>query len=232
MVGVLATPGLRKPILVATLAVLASAAARSCWPDVRERDAPTETTYFGLAARSLFREPVPACPARDLRPKRHECHCRRYRPCRRSDESGSRSRPPRWPGRNPVPRPGDEFQRQADGRLRTAGADALEGRGRAEAGGERGRQEDRYALTAKDITNAVGADIHLGPDSANGPLVVKLFPVAGAAGEEGSLQRRAGRRHHSRPPTSIGPLKGSPLSDLVDEIRDGNSYTNIHTTTA
>ena len=53
-----------------------------------------------------------------------------------------------------------------------------------------------YTLSVENISNANGADMHLGPDTANGPAVVKLFPVHGASAEERRLQRRARGGHH------------------------------------
>lgn len=85
-----------------------------------------------------------------------------------------------------------------------------------------------YKLSARDIRNPVGADIHLGPDSANGPLVVKLFPASGAAGKKGDFSGVLAEGSMTAADL-IGPLKGAPLSDLIDEIRAGNTYTNIHT---
>lgn len=85
-----------------------------------------------------------------------------------------------------------------------------------------------YRLTVKDIRNPAGADIHLGPDSANGPLVVKLFPASGASGKKGDFSGVLAEGSFTAADL-IGPLKGAPLSDLIDEIRAGNTYTNIHT---
>ena len=53
-----------------------------------------------------------------------------------------------------------------------------------------------YTLAVENLRNPTGADMHLGPDTANGPAVVKLFPVHGATAEERRLQRRARRGHH------------------------------------
>ena len=85
-----------------------------------------------------------------------------------------------------------------------------------------------YSLTVKDIRNPAGADIHLGPDTANGPLVVKLFPAAGETGKKGDFSGVLAEGTITAADL-IGPLKGAPLSDLIDEIRAGNTYTNLHT---
>jgi hypothetical protein len=85
-----------------------------------------------------------------------------------------------------------------------------------------------YTLTATDIRNAASADIHLGPDTANGPLVVKLFPVNGATAKKGDFTGVLAEGSFTAADL-IGPLKGSDLSDLIDQIREGNTYSNIHT---
>jgi len=85
-----------------------------------------------------------------------------------------------------------------------------------------------YTITVTNLKNAAAADMHLGPPIANGPLIAKLFPTNGAAPKKGDFSGvlvegtlDAG--------DLIGPLTGSPLSDLIEEIRNGNAYVNVHT---
>ncbi len=52
----------------------------------------------------------------------------------------------------------------------------------------------RYVLTVKDILNPSAGDLHLGPAGANGPLVVKLFPVGGAAPKKGPFRATSSAR--------------------------------------
>ena len=85
-----------------------------------------------------------------------------------------------------------------------------------------------FTLTAKDIVNAAGADIHLGPETANGPLVVKLLPSHGGTSKKGPYTGVLAEGTFTAADL-IGPLKGSELSDLIEQIREGNTYTNIHT---
>jgi hypothetical protein len=85
-----------------------------------------------------------------------------------------------------------------------------------------------YKLTVKDIRNAVDADIHLGGVTANGPLVVKLFPTHGAKPKRGDFTGVLAEGSFTAADL-VGPLTGSPLSDLLDEFRTGNAYTNVHT---
>jgi hypothetical protein len=85
-----------------------------------------------------------------------------------------------------------------------------------------------YTITATDIRNPSHADIHLGPDTANGPLVVKLFPVNGATAKKGDFTGVLAEGSFTAADL-IGSLKGSDLTDLIDLIREGNTYANIHT---
>src|SRR5215211_6831901 len=44
-----------------------------------------------------------------------------------------------------------------------------------------------YTLSVSKLGNASAGDVHLGPPSANGPLVLKLFPLAGASPKSGEF---------------------------------------------
>ena len=84
-----------------------------------------------------------------------------------------------------------------------------------------------YKLTVKDLINAAAADLHLGPSSANGPLVAKLFPRGGGP-KTGSFNGVLAEGTITSSDLT-GPLTGAPLSDLIEEMRAGNTYCNIHT---
>jgi hypothetical protein len=85
-----------------------------------------------------------------------------------------------------------------------------------------------YALTLDDILNPASADLHLGPPAANGPLVIKLFPVGDAKPKKGPY---SGLLAEGRIDAGdlIGPLAGAPLSDLLEQLAEGNAYVNVHT---
>jgi len=85
-----------------------------------------------------------------------------------------------------------------------------------------------YVLTVKDITNAADGDLHLGPAGANGPLVVKLFPVHGAKAKKGPYSGVLAEGSFDGSDL-IGPLTGAGLDELLDQIRSGNAYVNVHT---
>jgi hypothetical protein len=85
-----------------------------------------------------------------------------------------------------------------------------------------------YVLTVKNITNAADGDLHLGPAGANGPLVVKLFPIHGAKAKKGPYSGVLAEGSFDGSDL-IGPLTGAGLDELLDQIRSGNAYVNVHT---
>jgi hypothetical protein len=85
-----------------------------------------------------------------------------------------------------------------------------------------------YTLAVTNIKNAAGADLHLGPNTANGPAVVKLFPIHGAAPKKGDFSGVLAEGTITAA-SLTGSLLGSELSDLIDQMREGNTYVNVHT---
>ncbi len=85
-----------------------------------------------------------------------------------------------------------------------------------------------YVITVKNLTNAAAGDLHLGPAGANGPLVVKLFPVGGAKAKKGPFSGVLAEGSFGGSDL-IGPLTGAGLDELIDQIRSGNTYVNVHT---
>lgn len=86
----------------------------------------------------------------------------------------------------------------------------------------------RYVLTVKDILNPSAGDLHLGPAGANGPLVVKLFPVKGAAAKKGPFSGVLAEGTIGAADL-IGPLQGEKLQVLLEQLSEGNAYINVHT---
>jgi len=85
-----------------------------------------------------------------------------------------------------------------------------------------------YKITLDKLLNPSQADLHLGPASQNGQVVVKLWPPGNAAGKraeftgvlvEGSFD--AG--------DFVGPMTGSTMAEFIEEVRAGNTYVNVHT---
>jgi hypothetical protein len=91
--------------------------------------------------------------------------------------------------------------------------------------------EVSYRLIASNITNVVQAHIHLQVPGENGPIVQWLHPdivppadPAGGGRQDGVLA--TGTFTAS---TFIGPLEGMPMSALVEMLRNGGAYVNVHT---
>lgn len=83
-----------------------------------------------------------------------------------------------------------------------------------------------YKVNVANIDNVVASHIHLGAAGDNGPVVAFLagpFP-AGGGPSNGVLAEGV-----ITADDLIGPLTGQPLSSLIDAIRDGDTYVNVHT---
>lgn len=86
--------------------------------------------------------------------------------------------------------------------------------------------ELHYKLIAANIDNVVASHIHVGAAGTNGPVVAFLFgsvPPGGGRFDgvlaEGTITAA----------NLVGPLAGQPLSALIDAMRAGNAYVNVHT---
>jgi hypothetical protein len=90
---------------------------------------------------------------------------------------------------------------------------------------EDGTQLD-YKLIAANIDNVVFAHIHVAPVGVNGPVVAFLFGPVPAGGGRSSGVLAEGTITAA---DLLGPLAGQDLSALVDAMRAGNTYVNIHT---
>jgi hypothetical protein len=89
-------------------------------------------------------------------------------------------------------------------------------------------KEIAYTLTVKGLVNASGSDIHLGQSFANGPAVAKLFPKSGSPAKKGEFSGVLAQGTITASDL-FGPLTGSSLSDLIEELKAGNVYANVHT---
>jgi len=83
-----------------------------------------------------------------------------------------------------------------------------------------------YKLIVANINNVVAAHIHVAPAGTNGSVVLFLFGPAPAGGgrSDGTLAQGTVTAANL-----IGPLTGQPLSALIDAMRAGNCYVNVHT---
>lgn len=88
-----------------------------------------------------------------------------------------------------------------------------------------------YRLIVANIENVFMAHIHMGPAGSNGPVVVWLYPSTtpgpGPTGQgridgviaEGTITAA----------NFIADLEGQPISALLELIKTGNAYVNVHT---
>jgi hypothetical protein len=82
-----------------------------------------------------------------------------------------------------------------------------------------------FRLFLEDIEEVTMAHIHLGEKGENGPVVVTLFgtlekPVTIVEAEfTGVITRK----------DLEGPLEGCSLETLLREMKQGNTYVNVHT---
>ena len=91
-----------------------------------------------------------------------------------------------------------------------------------------GGKKISYTVTVTGLDNAASAELHLGGPNMNGPVVAKLFPVHGAAPKKGPFSGVLAEGTITAADL-LGPMVGSPLSDLVDELNAGSAYVNVHT---
>ena len=86
--------------------------------------------------------------------------------------------------------------------------------------------ELRYKLIVANINNVVAAHIHLGAEGVNGPVVAALFgPAAPGGGRVNGILSQG----TITAANLTGPLTGKSLNDLVEAMRAGNTYVNVHT---
>ena len=89
--------------------------------------------------------------------------------------------------------------------------------------------ELHYKLIVANIENVTQAHIHLAPVGVNGPVVAWLYPDSPPAQ---LIEGRFNGVLATGAITSsdlVGPLAGESLEDLLDTIRAGNTYVNVHT---
>jgi hypothetical protein len=83
-----------------------------------------------------------------------------------------------------------------------------------------------YRVIVANIDNVTMSHIHLAPKGENGMIVAFLFGPAAAGGGRSNGILATGTLTAA---SLIGPLAGQPLSALIDAMRAGNAYVNVHT---
>lgn len=95
----------------------------------------------------------------------------------------------------------------------------------------RGGDEISFQLNVANIENVLMSHIHLAPPGVNGGVVVWLYPADGPP--PALIEGRFDGVLSTGTITDgdlVGSLAGMTLDDLVEEIRAGNAYVNVHTT--
>jgi Cu/Zn superoxide dismutase len=82
-----------------------------------------------------------------------------------------------------------------------------------------------YKLHVKNLTDASAAHIHTGKKGENGPPVVGLSSEAKQGKFSGVLAEGT-----ITDKDLMGSLQGKTVQDLVDLIKSGDAYVNVHTT--
>jgi hypothetical protein len=82
-----------------------------------------------------------------------------------------------------------------------------------------------YQLSVTDLSNPRAAHIHMGEDDHNGKVVAWLYNSTSAKGPTSGLLNQG----NITASDLVGPLKGQPLSALVDIMGNGTAYVNVHT---
>jgi hypothetical protein len=86
-----------------------------------------------------------------------------------------------------------------------------------------------YTLIVANIENVTQAHIHLAPAGSNGGIVAWLYPAAPPSQLiEGRTQGTLGEGTLTAS-SLVGSLAGQPLSALLDAMRNGGAYVNVHT---
>jgi CHRD domain len=86
-----------------------------------------------------------------------------------------------------------------------------------------------YRLSVTDIANVSMAHIHLGPAGQEGPVVAWLYPSKPPAVVKKGKFTGVLRWGTLTAADLVGPLQGKTISDLVDQIKAGTAYVNVHT---
>jgi hypothetical protein len=86
-----------------------------------------------------------------------------------------------------------------------------------------------YRVSVTDIENVSMAHIHLAPAGQEGPVVAWLYPSKAPAMVKKGKFTGVLARGTLTDASLAGPLAGKTISDLVDQIKAGKAYVNVHT---
>ena len=90
-------------------------------------------------------------------------------------------------------------------------------------------QERIYKLEVREIKGVYMAHLHIGPSSKQGPIAVWLYPPRDNDTEERCIE---GEYNETIAEGVIRPedmKKGVTFNELIEAMRHGNAYVNVHT---
>jgi hypothetical protein len=87
----------------------------------------------------------------------------------------------------------------------------------------------QYKLILANIENVSMAHFHRAPEGVNGPVVVWLYPSGPPPQLIPGRTQGVVAEGEITSASLVGPMAGQSLADLMDEIRSGNIYVNVHT---
>jgi CHRD domain len=86
-----------------------------------------------------------------------------------------------------------------------------------------------YKITVANIENVTMAHIHEGATGANGPVEVWLYPSAPPPKLIPGKSNGVLAEGTITSANLVGPLEGKSLTDLLNDIKSGKAYVNVHT---
>ncbi|HEY8231179.1 MAG TPA: CHRD domain-containing protein [Vicinamibacteria bacterium] len=84
-----------------------------------------------------------------------------------------------------------------------------------------GNANVQYRIEVNGITGVTAAHVHSGASGANGPVRVTLFEGPASGPMSGQLAQGS---------FDSGDVQGISFEALLDELRNGTAYVNVHTT--
>jgi hypothetical protein len=82
----------------------------------------------------------------------------------------------------------------------------------------------QFRLVVENINNVRAAHIHCAPAGVNGPVGVTLFSGGGLGPTNGILSQGI-----ATAPDATTTCPWTSLADVVNAMRSGNAYVNVHT---
>src|SRR5262245_15607184 len=89
----------------------------------------------------------------------------------------------------------------------------------------RNGQAIQFTLSVEGLSNVVAAHLHLGIAGQNGPVVVSRFAAPAGGGRASGVAAQG----EVRAVDLEGPLAGMSLANLINQIKLGRIYMNVHT---